>query len=367
MKKKQASTTIYMVFFFIMFLAFFAFAVDGTIVFTNRVKLQNATEATALAAAAEFNYSTTDVETNVSTVATDTFNLLKKDSLENAELNVKVNVADKKVLITTNMTSQPFFLAFLGVSGINLEAKSCAVCEGLFVKSGYPKISWLNPKAAYLSNILSLNSNFNDTAILYPLGGGVNSSASYDSATGKVKFNLIDADDNNPLSLGPGGFITIKLPAPIVDKPGNDLFIKELGSLEGYFVFAGLDNNADNPYVQKGNEGDGISWVNISCSATPEDESSGLSNSDAQTTNMGSQSKFYGSAYFDIGASCTGGISMVKYIRIIDDNQESAFVKNGGNYYKTMMYGEASSATAGADIDYVKVLSHVKLISPSDF
>ena len=40
MTKKRASTTVYFIFFFIMFLAFCAFAVDGTITYTNRAKLQ---------------------------------------------------------------------------------------------------------------------------------------------------------------------------------------------------------------------------------------------------------------------------------------------------------------------------------------
>ena len=59
---------------------------------------------------------------------------------------------------------------------------------------------------------------------------------------------------------------------------------------------------------------------------------------------------------------------MAKYIRIVDDNQESAFVTSGdGKYYKAMLYGESSTATAGADIDYVKVLNHVKLVPASSF
>ena len=50
--KKEASSLLFFVFFFMAFLMFMAFAVDGTIVLTNRVKLQSATEASALAAAA---------------------------------------------------------------------------------------------------------------------------------------------------------------------------------------------------------------------------------------------------------------------------------------------------------------------------
>lgn len=375
MKKLKASSIVYIIFFLVSLLAFCAFAIDGTITLTNRAKLQNITEMTALAAAAEFKYSLTanksSIETHVVNSAQNTFNLLKRDSLSSANINVIADAgATNKVTVTTNFISQPFFLSFIGVSGINLQAKAIAVSESLDVNAKYTNINWVTPSAVYLSDILSKNLNMNDTAILLPLGDFY--SASYDNlATGYVYFNFINNNgDNIPLSLGPGGFITIKLPSPIIDKPGNDLYIKELGALEGYMVFAGLDNNPDNPYMQKGREGDGISWINISCSGTPEitDINGLVGGYTISTDNLGIQNRFFGSAYFDLGDSCTGGISMAKYIRIVDDNNESAFVTSGtsttsNSYYKAMIYGEASTATAGADIDFVRVLNHVRLVS----
>lgn len=372
MKKnqKRASATLYLIFFLIIFLAFAAFAVDGTIVFTNRVKLQNATEMTALAAASEFNYSLTatpaQIQTQVTNTANNTFALLQRDSLQTANINsLVVNTAARDLTIITRMVSQPLFLRFLGVSGINLEAKASAVSEKPFITANYPGINWLTTKAAYLSDILSKDLNMNDTAILLPLGNFP--SASYSS--GIANFSLINSSDNKFLSLGPGGFITIRLPAPIVDKPGFDLFIKESGALEGYMVFAGLDNDTNDPYQQKDAEGAGISWINISCAGTPEiTDSRGLVGVyNAVTDNLGNQNKFYGSGYFDIGAGCLPSISMIKYIRIVDDNSESAFITSDTSaattkpYYKAMLYGEASTATSGADIDYVQVLNHVRL------
>ena len=374
MNKKKASATVYIIFFLVMFLAFAAFAVDGTIVLSNRAKLQNITEATALAAAAEFNYSLSatnaEIEQKVSDTATETFQLLTKDGLQVSHINIKASAVSNKVFIQTGMVSRPFFLAFLGVSGLNLEAKACAVSETMSISSNYAGVEWLSASAAYFSDILSKDLNLNDTAILKPLGDF--SSASYDAASGYVNFSLINEEDNKPLSLGPGGFITIKLPAPIIDKPGYDLFIKEIGSLEGYFVFAGLDNNPQNPYTRSDQPGDGISWINISCSGKPEVVDSGnLIGAYTATTGsatLGIQDKFYGSGYFDIGANCVGGISMAKYIRIIDDNSETAFVtNNNSDYYKALLSGESSSATSGADIDAVRVLNHVKLIAASSY
>lgn len=370
MTKKNASSTLYFILFFIIFLAFCAFAVDGTIVFTNRAKLQSATETTAMAAASEFNsdsnpntISATDIN-QVNLVANSTFNLLKADNLQTAKIVVDTS-APPKVTITAKMISRPYFLAFLGVSGINLEAKASAQSESVPIMVDYGTVvNWITANAAWHADILSKNLNFNDTAILKPLGDSA--SASYFS--GSPNLGLIRSSDDHPLSLGPGGFITIRLPVPIVNKTGYDLYIKESGHLEGYMVFAGLDVNPDNPYTQSGNEGDGIYWVNISCTGDPEvaDSNGGVGAYTVNTDNLGTQTRFYGSANFDIGKTCTDGfqgLSMVKYIRIVDDNSESAFVNVGGNAYtKAMLYGEASSVTPGADIDAVTILNHVRLV-----
>lgn len=383
--KRRASSTIYIIFLLVLFLAFAAFAVDGTIVFTNRMKLQNVAEMTALAGASEFNYVTgalpAGIVLEVRQTATKTFQLLKSDSLQSAQIldvndndndagsdgiddDVEVNTATKHVRINVRYISKPFFLSFLGVSGITLSAKACAVSEPLSVTANYGGINWVTPNAAYRSDILSKNVNMNDTAILNPLGNFY--SASIDSGTKFVNFSLIDSENSQPLSLGPGGFITIKLPAPIIDKTGNDLYIAEAGgALEGYMVFAGIDKDPANPYVDAGKVGGGISWINMTGSGT----STMLANPfGVASTNLstGPQAKFYGSGYFDIAKS---GLSIVKYIRIIDDNAENGFMKNAsdGQYYKTMLYGEASSATSGADIDAVNVLNHVKLIPASSY
>lgn len=372
---KNGSSLIFVVFFLVMFLAFAAFAVDGTIVLTNRAELQNATEIAALAAASGFDTdpdSAKEAE-NVRTAATNTFKLLSQFSLKHADITAVPDTSSNKVTVNTTMISQPFFLAFLGISGIRLDAKAIAMKDELHVTSSYaPNIIWVTPSAAYLSDILSKNLNMNDTAIVTPLGNGP--SASYYSIDGAQtdtpKFVNMDAQGGGYLSLGPGGFITIKLPAPIIDKPGPDLEIDEVGVLEGYMVFAGVDTDPTQPYTNKDNVGEDISWVNISASGTSLGTSSTLDDTRSHETantklTNNIQDKFYGSGQFDIASSkLKTPLSIVKYIRIVDDNREIGFVNNNGkdgNYYKTMLYGEASTATAGADIDAVTVLNHVKL------
>ena len=347
--KKNASATLYIIFFFVMFLAFSAFAVDGTIVLTNRVKLQNATEAAALAAASEFNSTA-----SVSTKATDMFNTLKIDSLSYAEVDsVQVDTDRKQVLLSTEYLSKPIFLAFLGVTGIKLEAKACATSEALPVKVQYSGVNWVNSSNnQYFSDILTA-----DSSIRKPLGDYVKSS-SYDS-TGAVDYSLIES---SALSLGAGGYVTVKLPTPIIDKPGDDLAIQENGyAIEGYMVFAGLDVNPENPYVSSTSQGNGIYWMNISSSGVSTDS---LSNpvSSVVTAGLGSQDKFYGSGSFDI-SKC--GLSMVKYIRIVDDNEEKAYVKSNAALYNFL--GEASSSSGGADISNIRVLNYVRLIPTAQY
>lgn len=387
MKRKEASSLVYLISFFVVFFAFAAFAVDATIVYTARAKLQSATEIAALSGASGLtpnSRGTGATVGSVQTLALEAFGVFKPDGLESATATVDVNLAGKKVRVTSVNLCQPYFLALLGVSGIRINAVAVAASEMLTVATSYAGVNWVSDSAAYFSDVISALSAslahiYKDTAILKPIGDYP--SSSLDSSTGDMRFNYLAKGDSIPLSLGPGGFITMKLPAPIINKPGSDLFIKEMGdSLEGYFLFVGLDvdpgPSIDNgattgPYLNANKPGSGIRWKNISCSGTPEktDTSNGVGAYDIATTNLGVQTKFYGSGYFDIGANCSG-LSMAKYIRIIDDNDETAFVKNSdgsnsGTYYKARMYGESSTITSGADIDYVDVLNHVRLLAPS--
>lgn len=388
MKKRNASAVVYLIFMFTTLLGFCAFAIDATIIFTTRAKLQSATEMTAFAAASAFNSSTMVIPSDIESAANNTFNLLKVSDLKHAKIVTPIDVKlnSKKVLIKTQVNAQTYFLAFLGVPYVELNAQALAVSEELPVTANYTNINWVTRSQAYITDIISKWLNFNDTAILSPIGGFM--SASIEQFSSKPLFYLIAGDDDTPLSLGPGGYITVKLPNPIIDKPGPDLFVKESGaSLEGYFVFVGLDKSPTNPYVDYSQPGDGIKWKNISCSGISDSKQAGnnVGAYEVSTTTLGPQVKFYGSGSFDIGGSCSGApfnLSMAKYLRIVDDNDESAFVKSTlpqvppppapqpappYNYYKAMMYGESSTPTAGVDIDTINVLNHVKLRPPSTY
>jgi len=358
MKKRNANAVVYLIFFLTLFLAFCAFAIDATIVFTTRAKLQGATEEAALVAASDFNSSTTVTESDIEAMALGTFNLLKVADLKPATITVDVKLGGKKVLVTTQTLSPTFFLSFLGVSSIKLQAEALAISEKLPVTAKYNSINWITAAASYQTDIIS---KWPDTTHDTEIRNSINyPSASIDQTSGIPIYKLLDSASIGPLSLGPGGSVTIKLPAPIIDKPGPDLSVVEAGAAaEGYLVFAGLDVDPTQPYVDYTKTGAGIHWKNITCSGVPLNQ---ISSGKLGAYSLGSDIKFYGSANFDLGAPCVG-LSMAKYIRIIDDNDESAFVGDSA----VMLYGESSTPTAGADIDSVTVLNHVRLLPPSQF
>lgn len=356
MIKKRASSTLYFILFFIIFLAFCAFAVDGTIVFTNRAKLQGITETAALAGAEMFNSDNDPLtinpseRTNAETVAKATFDLLKQGGLKTAKGVAVADTTEPKITLTTSMVSQPFFLSFLGVSGINLSAQAIAKSEQMPVYgTNTPSLHWATKRAVYQADVIE-----NDSVVVKPLGDFDSQSF---TASGNVDYGLIRAGVTppKPLSLGPGGFVTIKLPVPIINKTGPDLQINEIGNREGYMVFAGLDKDPNNPYIDNTNQGSGLSWVNISCAG---DASMQQSTAVTNLSGGAPQVTVYGSGNFDLDANCLGtNVNMVKYIRIVDDNKESAYI-NGAFVHP---YGESSSPTPGADIESVKVLNYVHL------
>lgn len=388
MKRKKSSTVVYLIFFFAVFLAFCAFAVDGTMVYYSRAKLQAATESAALAGARHLsranirNYSAAPAAARASfrndvvSTATENFELYLPDNLDEATITTgNVSIDNKQVRIITSCLCRPFFLTFMGVSGVRVNAVSLAVTEGLPVRGNYDHVNWLSSTAAYFSDIIANSQNPVDTRLERPLGEY--ESPSIMSPDNDVHFEYLEKDDNRSLSLGPGGSLMVRLPTPLVKGLFFDLFINEAGdALDGYFVFAGLDVDPSNPYVSNAQPGAGIMWRNISCSGINSDfvMNDVLGAYRTNTDNMGSQVKFYGSGIFSLNATCLGnpGISMVKYIKIVDDNSETAFVTNSigggiGTFYKAILYGEASTATAGADIDYIELLNHVRLAPVSQW
>jgi hypothetical protein len=241
------------------------------------------------------------------------------------------------------------FMAVIGIKSLQINAQAAAV--------NYPSYPTRNLPAGFPHGGLI------DSDIRDPFGG-VNGNVYKCSGGSPVDASFIlGPPDNVPVALGPGGSVTVRMPVPIVNGPGWDLYIRELGDAEGYYVYVGIE---DPP--KSGN----IVWNNISCTGQPSDSAVAVSGAQyGAVADENGQFKFYGSGLFNLGFSCSGGgsggpfysgnINNATYVKIVDDNVEDGFISQDITK-PTYLLGEHSSTSPGADIDAIGGLHHSKLI-----
>ena len=371
-------------------LAFTGFVVDVGMVLNSQNELQKALESSALAAASSIEpkrFKDTDgyykviIDTsNVQNIALAVFNQVKLTnyfivSAQNPVVDLS-KVGSKAIKITSSMDVKTYFMQFIGINYVKIYAQTAAVSLPMYLTKNFPQ--------GLTSGSLILDTT-GDTDIRNPVGDNPNKN--------KNPNNIFGVPDNVPLALGAGGYVLIRLPVSLVDGDGFDLFIREAGNIKGYFVFAGNDVNPTNPYVNEAIPGDGIKWVNISCTGTPVGYSlSGKLGAyytninyydpyDKITKTITNQAKFYGSGLFDLGLTCknsggsikygagsadNGFIKNAKYIKIVDDNVEDGFMADKTDE-PVLLIGDHSSITPGANIDAVGILHYSRLISVKDF
>ena len=253
---------------------------------------------------------------------------------------VTTSVSSRSVKLETRVQVPTFFMAVLGIRNLQVNAQSAAInCP------------------AYASLIEPMPSgSITNSDIKNPVGG-----------TNANDFNnvgyILGPPNNVPLALGPGGSITLRMPAPIVNGPGADIYIKELGDLEGYYVYVGIEGT-----------GGAIQWNNISCTGTPTENALASTTAAGAYADANGQYKFYGSGLFDLNLVCScsgcipaplnyqGNINNAIYIRIVDDNSEDGIL-SADLTRATILPGEHSSTSPGADIDSVAVLHHSRLVN----
>ncbi|MDD3012183.1 MAG: Tad domain-containing protein [Candidatus Gastranaerophilales bacterium] len=368
MKKRQGNSLVVFVFGVTAILALASLVVDIGILINCQDELQKAVESAALVGASELEpqQSSGNVFIDSSTienVMTETFNkMIQENSLIN-NINPIFNpdndikITSKAIRIAATAHVNTYFTGFIGFNGFTVTAKAAAISVPAYLSSKFPTPD---------GSIDDTNTNLRT-----PIGG--NTSQSFNGTNWEYD-NIYGYPDNKAISLGPGGYITIKLPAPLVDNIGADLFIKELGNLKGYFVFAGNDD-PDTPGE--------IKWVNISCTGIPtgtkQNDRVGAYYTDT-IINSVRQAKFYGSGYFDLGMKCidpSGGttydgasttadnIKNAKYLRIIDDNVEDGYMADDPSQ-PVILAGDHSSVTPGVNIDAIAVLHHTMLIDYAD-
>ncbi len=416
-KKQKGNAIIFFLFSAISMFTIVGLAVDTGITLSARYEFQKALESAALATIADYEayedaathkirYPAEDKITNATTglavlninsyIKSNSFLAMATSSTApvitfanstNANpaqqaIENQQNIQSRAIQIDMNTVIKTYFLNLIGIRRFDLHASAAAMHTPLYLKSG---------------NILPEGAGgaYEDTDIRDPLGSASSTLpyGTYSSVLPAITnvnnsfSNISGLPDGRALSLGPGGYITIRLPAPIVDGRGFDLQIIERGdAAEGYFVFAGNDIDPDDPYFNAANTGGGISWVNISCTGTPINT---LTNSTAvaaargigayiqNIVGLGNQTKFYGSGYFDLRATCSDGynatLNSAKYLKIIDDNVEDGFIVTDPEVSANIdalpafTAGEHSSSTPGVDIDSIAIEHHPRLISSIEF
>ncbi len=425
-KSRNGVSVIILIFSLFAIIGLAALVLDLGLIINQRHELQKAVESSALLAASEYELyesdrrtaddfrlhfpddsKITDTGTGIGTVYYKALKDYNQFLSVGTDLSptVSFNKDSRAVLVEANARFPTYFLSIIGISKIQIEAKAAAVNIPAYLSGNFPK-----PSGSIVNGVdTSVSPEVRDTEIKPPLGrdtsGGVH-------PTGTVYNQNTDFDniygrpDGISLSLGPGGHVLIRLPSTIYDGKGVDFAVYERGNAEGYFLYAGVDNDPANPYIDAANPGGGINWINVSCTGIPlyarmdNDEPIGAYETDVYINNNSSETayKFYGSGFFDLGARCEDSsgtvfydgtdtsasprINNVKYLKIIDDNIEDGFflqprlnfgthpaISNLNTEHAIPMIipGEHSSITPGADIDAIEIRHHARLISTSDF
>ncbi|MFA6990137.1 MAG: hypothetical protein WC197_08725 [Candidatus Gastranaerophilaceae bacterium] len=375
--KKTGVSLVIVILSIVILLVAAGLVIDIGIVLNAQEELQKQVETTALfgatvlepkRTASGLTIDTTDVNNYIKEI----FNLSKSQIITStlADADIHINAQSKAVALKATGYVQTYFLNLTGINTVRIDAQAAALSSPFYLSPDFP----IKPTKG---SILTFSEG--ETYARRPFGS-LNQSLGLDLSENLIISYLYGPPDSKVASLGPGGYVMVRLPVPLIDGDGADLYIRELGNMKGYFIFAGNDVDPTDPYVDEANQGAGIKWTNISCTGTPEgsDINTALgayyvdvSLLDGTTVN---QAKFYGSGYFDIGATCTKNgsttynkdIVAARYLKIIDDNEEDGFIADNP-VVPVALYGEHSSVTPGANIDAVAVLHHARLIKYSDF
>jgi len=364
MKKRQGASLVVFVFGISAILALASLVVDIGILINCQNELQKAVESAALVGASELEFELDTVNDTVSIDSTDiqniiitTFYRMPPESSLVSNINLLFNplndikFTSKAVRVAATADVNTYFTKFIGFNKFTITARAAAISVPAYLSSKFPTPG---------GSVDTVNS-----VLRQPIGGNINQN--YNS--GWEYDNVYGYPDNKALSFGPGGYITMQLPAPLVDNEGADLYIKQVGNLKGYFVFAGNDDPVTTGVIK---------WINISCTGIPvgteQTGKVGAYYSDVSVNSI-QQTKFYGSGYFDLGLACdstydgtsttANNIKSAKYLRIIDDNVEDGFMEDNP-IQPVILAGDHSSITPGINIDAVAILHHTKLVDYSD-
>jgi len=348
-KKLSGSSLVIFVLGIMTIFAFAGLVIDLGMVMITQQELQKAAETSVLAGTTNLETtksSTTGIisinTSNINTV-TDIFNKIKASNplISAASItNVTPVISSKAVGITVSAEANLYFMSVLGLRNVNVLAQAAAMSDPFYLSPFLPRV----PSVGSVVNISWGN-----------------------------RSSLYGYPDGNGLRMKQCGYTSFRLPVPIVDQEGAELYVKEAGFVDGYFVYIGVLDQFNTPYLSD------IRWVNVSCTGIP---ASGAAPTDkvgpylvdviyGNNTWIIKQAKFYGSGYFDIGKRCYdpdgnliydgGAVKNATQVKIVDDCVEDGF--NPGDLSTPVA---ASTDFPGADIDAFAVLHHSRLIKYRD-
>lgn len=380
MKKRKGVSLVIFSLGAITIVLFASFVIDLGIVINAQNEFQKVLDSSVLVGASNLEPITDNGITKINTTiainaAKETYTtMINSLNLQNANSNPTITVlaSSKAIKIESDIKVDTFFIKLAGISSIEVQGQSAAMSAPVYLSNKLPQ---------GLVDGSVISGTQGDTDIRLPVGD--NKNINDDTAM------IIGSPDNKALALGPGGYVTIKLPAALIDTSGADLYIRTLGNIKGYFVFAGNDIDPNNPYENEAMPGSGIKWTNISCvGVSANADNAGAAGAyytdviyNETTTN---EAKFYGSGYYDLASKCsvnpygvipydgtglntaTGNVKSAKYLKIIDDNVEDGFISEY-NKKPVLLIGDHSSITPGVNIDSLALLHHPRLISVNDF
>lgn len=124
-RKKRADISIMVAVFCVAFLAFCAFGIDMAYITLNRIKLQRATETTALASIARYSETLDDESEDFFKLYKTKFDTMQDAQIEAIQYKNEGN-GIYKVKISTKLMSPTYFLRFAGVGGVKIEANAYA-------------------------------------------------------------------------------------------------------------------------------------------------------------------------------------------------------------------------------------------------
>lgn len=311
--KKQGVSLIVIIFSTLAILGFAGLVVDLGIIVTSQNELQKIAESCSLIGSSTITATvdsggTVGYSANSTMINSEIQNAFNREVSGNSFLSsavlqpvqIKQNSGAVRVTVTANESA--YFTRLLGLSSFRMVAQGAAQNSPIYLNQNFPRMAPPNPSGSVISTAA-------DTNIVSPMGPNGNHMNSI--------TNIYGAPNSMPVCLGPAGYVTIRVPAPLEDKTGEDIFVRTFGNYKGYFLFAGVDTDPASPYINSTSPGSGIMWVNISCTGVSAETNNTSGNLAPYATgvvfNNGSNQlvvkpKFYGSGYFDMGRSCTDGL-----------------------------------------------------------